>query len=252
MDVFVSKKRRRSSSGEDEKRTGQITPSPANIQDHNDEDSTDFKLAMLASLHPNVDQQTLLDILLAHEGSLESASDSLILRSETSPKKQNSVPGYQSSLSSFATQVEPGGSPSKRHKSMSKKGKTLHLYSSEDVSAHTPCSIVHNFLTPQEANELLAELLDEAPTFERMTFKLFDNVVSSPHTACFYVKDREEQVRQKTEYIYNGDLLTVGCGFFFFVTLLTISPHPRPSTLLLYSSWLLWSKRSGEIFFSFR
>ena len=42
-----------------------------------------------------------------------------------------------------------------------------------------------------------------------MTFKLFDNVVQSPHTACFYVESLEELNRQKTEYIYNGGLLTV-------------------------------------------
>ena len=56
---------------------------------------------------------------------------------------------------------------------------------------------------------MLEELLEEAPTFERMTFKLFDNVVQSPHTACFYVEGMEELRRQKTEYIYNGGLLTV-------------------------------------------
>jgi len=92
---------------------------------------------------------------------------------------------------------------------MSKKGKTLHLYSPEDIAAHTPCSIIHNFLPAEEADALLEELLLEAPTFERQSFKLFDNVVSSPHTACFYVETLEEEESQRSEYIYNGDRLTV-------------------------------------------
>ena len=56
---------------------------------------------------------------------------------------------------------------------------------------------------------MLEELLEEAKTFERQTFKLFDNVVQSPHTACFYVASLEEAKRQRTEYVYNGSYLTV-------------------------------------------
>lgn len=169
------------------------------------EDSTDLKLALLASLHPHLEQQVLLDILLAHEGSVEAASASLLSTDSFSPKKNPTAPGYQSSLANFAITSDTN----KRHKLLSKKGKTLYLYSPEDVAAHTPCSIIHNFLSTKEANELLEELLLEAPSFEKLTFKLFDNVVSSPHTSCFYVETLEEMKRQKTEYIYNGDLLTV-------------------------------------------
>ncbi|KAK4695442.1 hypothetical protein P7C71_g2304, partial [Lecanoromycetidae sp. Uapishka_2] len=59
----------------------------------------------------------------------------------------------------------------------------------------------------EQADDLLRELLDEASTFERQTFKLFDNVVQSPHSACFYVDSLEERERQKT-YLYNGSYLT--------------------------------------------
>ena len=91
---------------------------------------------------------------------------------------------------------------------LTRKGKTLHLYSPEDISAHTPCSIVHNFLPSDLANSLLSELLVEAQTFPRASFKLFDNVVQSPHTTSFYVSSLEEVDRQKTEYLYNGGYLT--------------------------------------------
>ena len=93
---------------------------------------------------------------------------------------------------------------------MTKKGQTLHLYTPEDIAAHTPCSIIHNFLPAREADDLLRELLEEAQTFERQTFKLFDNVVQSPHSACFYVDGLEERERQRSEYLYNGSYLNVG------------------------------------------
>jgi hypothetical protein len=206
MDAFVSRKRRRVSPSPPPETTEGIS----NLSVPDDDDSTDFKLAMLASLHPVYDQQYLLDILLAHEGLVDAASASLLPQATLSPVlKAPASTGYQSSLASFAI---PSDSP-KKPKLLSRKGKTIHLYNPEDVAAHTPCSIVHNFLPPNVANDLLEELLLEASTFERVEFKLFDNIVSSPHTACFYVEDLEEQRRQKTEYLYNGSPLTVSNSF---------------------------------------
>jgi hypothetical protein len=209
MEAFISRKKRKLSSE-------QRPATPPNTKDEisalsvpDDDDSTDFKLAMLSSLHPYIEQQVLLDILLAHEGSVGKASESL--KNPGSSPRKSAATGYQSSLSGFIAPHDPGDleSPTKRSKLLSKKGKTLHLYSPEDVAAHTPCSIIHNFLPPEQANALLEELLEEASTFERMSFKLFDNVVQSPHTACFYVEGWEEQKRQKTEYIYNGGRVEV-------------------------------------------
>lgn len=199
MDAFVSRKKRKLSP------TASTTHEISAASEPDDE-STDFKLAVLSSLHPYVEQHVLLDVLLAHEGSVEEAATSLT--TPDSPPRKSAATGYQSSLSGFVSGNGDKTSP-KKAKLLSQKGKTLHLYSPEDVAAHTPCSIIHNFLPPEDANALLAELLVEAPTFERMTFKLFDNVVQSPHTACFYVESYEEMQRQKTQYIYNGGLLSV-------------------------------------------
>ena len=55
----------------------------------------------------------------------------------------------------------------------------------------------------------MKELLNEAESFEKITFKLFDNVVSSPHTSGFFVESYDEIQRQKTDYHYNGARLTV-------------------------------------------
>ncbi|THV44770.1 hypothetical protein BGAL_0582g00060 [Botrytis galanthina] len=206
MDAFISRKKRKLS-------VSSQSPFKSNtvdlIEDLSvpDDESTEFKLALLSSLNPEVDKQVLLEILLEHDGDVEKASSSLSIVDTASlpiPKKPSATVGYQSSLSTFISSENS----TKRVKSLSRKGKTLHLYSPQDVAAHTPCSIIHNFLPVEEANTLLEELLKEAPTFERMTFKLFDNVVTSPHTACFYVESLEEQKAQKTEYLYNGSLLT--------------------------------------------
>ncbi|KAF8853394.1 hypothetical protein BDZ45DRAFT_729527 [Acephala macrosclerotiorum] len=202
MDAFVSRKKRKLSP----------TPKASTLEDINalsapDDESTDFKLAVLSSLHPYIEQNILLDVLLAHEGSVQKAAASLT-PSDSSPRKSSGVVGYQSSLSTFVSQNGAEGSGGKRAKLLSKKGKTLHLYDPADIAAHTPCSIIHNFLSTEDANALLEELLTEVPTYERMTFKLFDNVVQSPHTASFYVESYEELQRQKTDYIYNGGLLT--------------------------------------------
>lgn len=180
-----------------------------------DGELTEVKLALLASLHPELSQEVLLEALLAHEGFVEAAAASLV--DQPPPDLANKTPsataiGVQSSLRSFAfaspnypQQVSP-----KKPKLLSKKGATLHLYDPHDVAKHTPCSIVHNFLPSELANDLLREMLEESETFEKITFKLFDNVVTSPHTSTFYVETDEEMNTQKDEYFYNGAKLTVG------------------------------------------
>lgn len=222
MDAFISRKQRAQSPPSDD----YSTPFTTHISTHDkrdeseDEDSTDLKLATLASLFPHISQEALLDSLIAADGSVEAVcrnySVSEHLRSPRKGSKRGI--GYQTSLVGFrpsGNDVANGGMPqmgpvvSKKPKTLTKKGQTLHLYTPDDIAAHTPCSIIHNFLPAGEAEELLKELLEESPTFPRQTFKLFDNVVQSPHTACFYVDSLEEVVRQKTEYLYNGSFLPV-------------------------------------------
>ena len=186
-----------------------ISWSQAGARGEEGTDSTDLKLATLASLFPHVDQASLLDLLVASDGSVDAVCQNLSgPEIEVSPRKKSAATiGVQSSLSSF--RVSPGRSSSLLSKPLTRKGQTLHLYTPEDIAVHTPCSIIHNFLPKLEAEALLLELLEEAPSFERQTFKLFDHVVQSPHSASFYVDSLEEQKQQQTEYLYNGQFLTV-------------------------------------------
>lgn len=212
MDAFISRKKRKMSHPVEPDDPSQM-PELSDIEGA--EDSTDLKLAILSSLYPEANQETLLDALIAAEGSVQAASQVLnvLNRSEQSPVKAPMIRGigYQTSLSAYKIQRSlASGVSQAKGTSLTKKGQTLHLYDPVDIASHTPCSIIHNFLPPQEANDLLKELLEEAATFGKQVFKLFDNVVTSPHSACFYVESLEEQKRQETEYLYNGSFLTVG------------------------------------------
>lgn len=192
----------------------QLSPDPQRTSDGDDE-PTEVKLALLSSLHAGIEQETLLDFLLAHNGSVLRASEAIQLGKtcHEQEKKSSIGIGYQQSLRQYATLSRDSTTPptrkKKKTKTMSKRGTTLHLYDPEDVAEHTPCTIIHNFLRADEANELLKELLHESKSFEKNTFKLFDNVVSSPHTSSFFVESSEELTAQKSEYYYNGSQLTV-------------------------------------------
>lgn len=229
MEDFISRKRRMQSSPRHDTPTPftsrtstpkQSNPGEQEVIEEEEEDSTDIKLATLASLYPQIAQEALLDSLIAANGSVEAVcrdfNVSELLRSPRKGSKRGI--GYQTSLAGFGqsgSDVANDGMPqmgsvmSKKPRTLTKKGQTLHLYTPEDIAAHTPCSIIHNFLPAEEAEELLRELLKESPNFPRQTFKLFDNVVQSHHTACFYVESLEEVARQKTEYLYNGSFLPV-------------------------------------------
>ena len=208
MDAFISQKRPRAS------------PPPPDASEHlppkyyhlDEEDDTDLKLITLASLYPDIDRATLFELLIAADGSVDTVTRNISTSNkDTSPRKRPSGGiGHQSSLSSFRNpKSETPDLPSAKRRALTRKGQTLHLYTPDDVAAHTPCSIILNFLPPQQADDLLKELLEEASTFGRQTFKLFDNVVQSPHSACFYVDSLEEAKTQKTEYVYNGSFLDV-------------------------------------------
>lgn len=203
MDAFVSRKRSRSSSEEPKRLVDNAPPGS--------QDETDFKLALLSSLAPEVEHTVLLEALLAHDGNVDTAAaalaDDASLSSPRKKSRMNAATGYQASLSSFNITATDANGQARALKPLTKKGRTLHLYSPEDIEQHCPCSLIHNFLPADLANALTEELVDESPTYYTDTFKLFDRVVTSPHTFCFYVHDLEEAERQKSEYTYNGALV---------------------------------------------
>lgn len=186
-----------------------------------DDEPTELKLALLSSLSPVLDQETLLDVLLAHDGDVAAASAALKSSSAARPlrKPGGGVIGAQTSLRQFAATLPApaasstsatavaGRSP-KKSRLLTRKGATVHLFDPADVALHTPCTLVLDFLPARLADELLRELVAESASFEKITFKLFDAVVSSPHTSALYVADEREADAQREEYVYNGSALT--------------------------------------------
>lgn len=204
MDAFVSRKRRRISGPGDSPSNAPRPASPFG----GEEECTDIKLAILASLCPTRPHDDLLEILLSCDGSVDATIEILSSANHDdlpTRKRRSTTIGMQRSLTFSPTKTKPTPSPAFR--SLTKKGKTLHLFSPKDIAAHTPCSIVHNFLPSGLATSLLQELLPEVVSYTSATFKLFDNVVTSPHSACFYVDNLAECERQKAEYLYNGSNL---------------------------------------------
>ena len=198
MDAFVSRKRRRVS-------LPKSMRSNEDARDDSESESTDLKLAILSSLHPDLEQSALLETLILSNGSVEEALASLSTPPtlSISGRTKASVADIQSSLS-FSKSLDGPKHPSRSVANVTRKGQTLYLYSPDDIARHTPCSIIHNFLPPAEAEKLLRELLVEARTYSKQTFKVFDNVVQSPHTMCFYVSSLSEAEAQRKDYIYNG------------------------------------------------
>lgn len=197
MDSFLTRKRPRAESPEEDP-TARLAPDHRSVSTDRDEDSTELKLATLASLHPDLTQDILLEALLNANGDIDTATAGLGPRPDPTTSK---TVGFQSTLS--FTSSSNGATPA-LPKPLTRKGHTLYLYSPKDIEQHTPCSIIHNFLPQEEANLLLTELLAETPTFQRETFQLFDRTVSSPHTYSFYVDSAEAMAQQKTQYVYNG------------------------------------------------
>ena len=222
MEAFISRKKRKFSARPSSRDPNSPPPPCPDVED----DTTEVKLATLASLFPDVSQDVLVDCLLASNGSVRAVCQLLDpLCGAPSPATRAArfqVVDRQSSLAArWGVRALPladgaGGNPKAAAAAAlrTRRGHTLHLYAPEDIALHTPCSVVYNFLPAREAADLLRELLAEAPTFERQTFKLFDNVVQSPHSMCFYVEGGEERRRQREEYLYNGSYLTVRSVFF--------------------------------------
>ncbi|EHY53691.1 hypothetical protein HRR83_003906 [Exophiala dermatitidis] len=222
MDAFVSRKRRRSSPlTQTDADIVAFTAARARIEDgeqqaEHEEESTDIKLAILSSLYPNRPPEDLLEVLLTCEGCVDDAVKTLAQSiktngsTPTSPAAKRSLgismtPGLQSALPFTYADKSRAGVASRINKPLTRKGKTLHLYTPDDIARHTPCSIIHNFLPTDLANALLDELLAEVPSYESISFKIFDQVVKSPHTACFYVDSLADIHRQRSEYYYNGN-----------------------------------------------
>ncbi|KAI5821321.1 hypothetical protein BZA77DRAFT_299226 [Pyronema omphalodes] len=179
------------------------------------EETTDTKLALLLSLHPESSLETLLEALLSNNGSVSAASNSLSEPSTKKPKPQHksqpqkqslisplSTPAPRIPLSSFSTS---GPSTARQQSSLTPflssptsttsnrppaKGQTHHFFTPLSIPSSIPVELQTSFLPASLASSLLSELLQESLTFPPPTpFRLFDRTVVSPHTCGFFLRD---------------------------------------------------------------
>ncbi|KAK6355541.1 hypothetical protein TWF696_004640 [Orbilia brochopaga] len=190
------------------KKQKQDIPTTTEVTDIKDtpdgeEESTDFKLALLSSLHPSLPHEDLLELLLAADGSVDAAS--------ALAAKPRSTITTQSSLSTFLSPSSSIVSPRRIPFPLPPipKFKTLHLSTPSQVPFHAPATLHASFLPAATATQLLTECLAEVPAFGRYEFRLFERNVSSPHTAAFYVASKEMAARHTSRggYLYNGTTL---------------------------------------------
>lgn len=183
--------------------SGCLVAGNPHVNEAEDEESTEYKLALLASMFPDKTQEVLLDYVLAYGGSVTKATQAL--SGETTKRKRGGL-GHQGSIDSFAGRVKQADevSPPAAIGSLTRKGKTLHLYTPKEVEAHTPCSIIHNFLPKDNADALLRELLDESSRFNRNAFQMFERTVTSGHTWRLYVDTEDEVEQQQKGLAYDG------------------------------------------------
>jgi len=170
-------------------------PLPIDVEDS--EEGTDTKLALLLSLHPTAPLSTLLETLLASNGSVSAAS---LLLSDSPAKRPAKQARQQSSLSSFLR--PPTSNITTKPVRPPKKGETLHLYTPASIaSAPCPVELIQSFLPPSLAASLLRELLEESSTFPPpLPFRLFDREVTSPHTSGFFLRNPADDAKQYHSY----------------------------------------------------
>ncbi|BFZ62458.1 hypothetical protein YB2330_003552 [Saitoella coloradoensis] len=187
-----------------------------------EEDDTDTKLAILASILTGTLPEELLELLLQADGSvakaIENHSDTYVGRPSTTTGKRKLLdirdhfggppsPKRPKASSELVSGAGPNVASTLKwtESAESKKrafDKPLHVYLPDHLESLAPCTLHLNFLPADLAKRLTLRLLDESKTWKSNQFKLFDKTVSSPHTTCFYVEDGKDLV--SGGYSYNG------------------------------------------------
>ncbi|CAG8482998.1 12020_t:CDS:2 [Cetraspora pellucida] len=79
----------------------------------------------------------------------------------------------------------------------------LKLFSPQDISEKTPCTLIHDVLPKELANSLLKVMLKESETWHRSQWWLFERMVTSPRTSSFYISNQVKNTCDGDVY-YNG------------------------------------------------
>lgn len=144
---------------------------------------TDAKISQLQSTFPEVDESSLLEILISCDGSLSTA-ESLLFESFPHKKRKINPNSKQASIHRLFGGTEP---ESLRSTNTTNVNKPVYLYSKEDVEQTVPYASIHyDFLPKNLADSLLKTILDDGQGFRPQEFYLFGNKCVSNHTGKVY------------------------------------------------------------------
>lgn len=179
--------------------------------------NTDSKIEKLSLIYPSIEKSTLLELLLACNGS-QKGTENLINESlppSQQPKRRKAEgPLYQSSLSSIIlSDNDQQNSVKRRHlnsdyattKTMKRtSSRALLLYQPEDVKRHLhPYVSLHRpFLSPDLSNRLLQHLCKNIkPQLKANEFYLFGQLCKSEHELGMFSRSNDPEAEN---LIYNG------------------------------------------------
>ncbi|ODQ75888.1 hypothetical protein LIPSTDRAFT_48567 [Lipomyces starkeyi NRRL Y-11557] len=178
-----------------------VPQSIAKAADEGDYD-TDTKLALFASLYPDIPTDLLIELLIAANGSVAKAANTLRPTYAAHDAIRYRLSTRQNILQSSVTQYLGSG----RKSSNVINNKVVHLYTPASIASLTPCTFHPFFLPPHLADSLLRQLLDDSIHWRPNQFRLFNREVASPHTTSFYVNPQHfDEFRDS--YRYNGAII---------------------------------------------
>lgn len=185
---------------------------------------TEILLALLSSLlpEPALTQEIMLDALVQCKGNVEAAAVSLSSKKKKrgldewlqTPGSSSSKPPakrVKSDSTRAPTQIKPRSRafteppestkplptnalarlrppPSEPSKAPSQLP-PLTLFTPTLVAGKTPCTLHPHVLPPELAHRLFEVMLNEAESWQRNRWWLFERAVESPHKSSFFVRD---------------------------------------------------------------
>lgn len=144
---------------------------------------TEAKITQLHSTFPEVDESSLLEILLSCDGSLSTA-ESLLFESFPNKKRKLNSSTKQANIHKLFGGTEP---ESLKSRNTTNVNKPVYLYSKEDVEQTIPYASIHYDFLPKDLSEsLLKTILADTQGFKPQEFYLFGNKCVSNHTGKVY------------------------------------------------------------------
>ncbi|KAG0269472.1 hypothetical protein DFQ27_003384 [Actinomortierella ambigua] len=125
--------------------------------------------------------------------------------SSLQPQRQDPPHGSGSSASDLPSVHEflQWNKAAESQSSTSPRVKPLFLYSPSEVAKHCPCTLMLNVLDKDLSIRLLTGLMEDAESWNRNRWWLFDRIVESPHTTAFFA-EKDADMDEVSNWTYNG------------------------------------------------